>query len=99
MKVLNQEQIRAADAYTIENEPIASIDLMERAATKFVDSLLKRHKVKGHIHIFCGKGNNGGDGLVAARLLQQRNYHVKTYIVEYSPNASEDFSINLTTGR
>jgi hydroxyethylthiazole kinase-like uncharacterized protein yjeF len=94
MKILSREQIQAADAYTIKTEPIASIDLMERAATKFVKALLKRHKIKNNIHVFCGKGNNGGDGLVAARLLHQDSFSVSTYIVEYSPNATDDFMTN-----
>ncbi len=95
MKILNRQQIREADAYTIQHDPIASIDLMERAAGLFVKRLLKKIKNTRIIHIFCGKGNNGGDGLVAARLLIQKNFSVKTYIVEYSHQSSADFAINF----
>ncbi|MBT7826477.1 MAG: NAD(P)H-hydrate dehydratase [Bacteroidetes bacterium] len=94
MKILNQKQIRETDAFTIKNEPIASIDLMERAASQFVKRLLKKVLIQGEIHIFCGKGNNGGDGLVAARLLMNQNYVVTSYIIEYSNQASEDFVCN-----
>lgn len=95
MKILNREQIREADSYTINHEPIKSIDLMERAATKFFSEFVKLVNSNETIHIFCGKGNNGGDGLVVARLLSAKSFKVKTYIVHYSEKSSMDFDINL----
>ena len=59
-------------------EPIASIDLMERAGTRFVEHLtetLNLNDFRG-IYLFCGPGNNGGDGLVIARLLAQKSLEV-----------------------
>jgi hydroxyethylthiazole kinase-like uncharacterized protein yjeF len=94
MKVLNREQIREADAYTIENEPIKSIDLMERASerfTKMFRSLFKNNKA---VYVFCGVGNNGGDGLVVSRLLAQKKYLVTTVVVHYSEKQSKDFTLN-----
>ena len=95
MKILSAEQIRALDKYTIEHEPIASIDLMERAASKLYDALCKLIKINNVIHIFCGMGNNGGDGLAIARMLIKSGYaHVTTYVVHHTAKASNDFQEN-----
>jgi hydroxyethylthiazole kinase-like uncharacterized protein yjeF len=95
MKILSAEQIKVCDAFTIKNEPIASIDLMERAATACFNYIVKNTSIDSHFAIFCGKGNNGGDGLAIARFLIKRNYSVKVYILNHSENASEDFTVNL----
>jgi hydroxyethylthiazole kinase-like uncharacterized protein yjeF len=95
MKILSAEQIRAADRYAIENEPIASIDLMERAATACVNWLLKNvHLKKIEVLIFCGTGNNGGDGLAIARMLLKKNISVNTYIIPLGNKPTKDFLIN-----
>lgn len=71
MKILLANQIREADAYTIAYEPVTPLNLMERAAAACV-SWMKEHLEKdAHVVIFCGTGNNGGDGLAIARLLQE----------------------------
>lgn len=93
--ILSAQQIREADLYTIENEPIASIDLMERASIAFVDQLVKTIIIDGGVHIFCGVGNNGGDGLAVSRLLSQRGLLVRTYVVGDIAHASDDFNTNL----
>jgi len=95
MKILNAEQIKACDAFTIKNEPIASIDLMERAAMACIKLIVRNSSIDSEFVIFCGKGNNGGDGLAIARFLIKRNYSVKVFIVNYSENASDDFTTNL----
>jgi len=95
LKILSVEQVRQADAYTIANEPIASIDLMERAATQCFKWIHKKKPAGKTIRIFCGTGNNGGDGLVIGRLLAQKDYKVETYIVRFSDKCSDDFSVNL----
>ncbi|MBP7808952.1 MAG: NAD(P)H-hydrate dehydratase [Bacteroidia bacterium] len=95
MKILSAEQIKVCDAFTIKNEPIASIDLMERAATACIKHIVKNASIDSDFVIFCGKGNNGGDGLAIARFLIKRNYSVKVYVLNHSENASEDFTINL----
>jgi len=94
MKIFNVEQIRALDAFTIRNEPISSLDLMERAATAFVRWFCEQFVNTRPISIFCGKGNNGGDGLAIARILSQKSYSVKVFIIEHSENASDDFTAN-----
>lgn len=102
MKILSSLQIRDLDAYTIAFEPIASIDLMERASQKFCEAFINHLQLRYHafdkdtaVYIFCGMGNNGGDGLAIARLLQQQGYSVKVYVVHHADNASNDFKTNL----
>lgn len=95
MKIFSVEQIRAMDAYTIAHEPISSIDLMERAAQAFVRWFINQYVNTRPIAVFCGKGNNGGDGLAIARILSSCGYEVQVYIVEYTSNASDDFRQNL----
>lgn len=95
MKILTAQQIREADQYTIQHEPISSIDLMERAAQRCVEWLMKRFDSTTHFSIFCGVGNNGGDGLAIARLLAQENYKVQVFVVEFSKSYSTDFTTNL----
>lgn len=95
MKVPDGEQIRAWDQYTIQHEPIASIDLMERATVKCVDWLEENGYVENKFAIFCGKGNNGGDGLAIARLLAEKKYPVSVNILEFGHKGTDDFQINL----
>lgn len=94
MKILNTKQIRELDAYTIQQEPIASIDLMERASRAFVDWLNLRLLTTGKVGVVCGTGNNGGDGLAIARMLEGWGYSVRVWIVKGGVAESEDFKIN-----
>lgn len=95
MKVLSAEQIRQWDEYTILNEPVTSIDLMERAAESCTRWLSARFANK-RIKIFCGKGNNGADGLAIARQLAAKNILADVYIVELGALGSPDFQTNLS---
>jgi ADP-dependent NAD(P)H-hydrate dehydratase / NAD(P)H-hydrate epimerase len=95
IKILPIEKIREADAYTIENERIASVDLMERAAMQCFKWVHKKKPKRKNIIIFCGTGNNGGDGLVIARLLAKEGYQCSVFVVRFSEKCSEDFSVNL----
>jgi NAD(P)H-hydrate epimerase len=96
MKILTSSQIREADKYTIENEPIASIDLMERASKQCVDWLLNKYKGKNpFFKVFVGPGNNGGDGLAIARLLSDNGFSVIVFVLKITDKFSDDFSINL----
>ncbi|MBI9039307.1 MAG: NAD(P)H-hydrate dehydratase [Bacteroidales bacterium] len=94
MKILPIEKVREADSYTIENEPIQSIDLMERAGTTCSEWIKKNINKTKKIKVFCGPGNNGGDGLVVARLLSDQNYSVDVCVIRFTEKASEDFTIN-----
>jgi NAD(P)H-hydrate epimerase len=96
MIILSAEQTRLADTYTIENEPIASIDLMERASTSFVETFYQNHDPKDKIAVVCGTGNNGGDGLAISRILIDKGYNVQSFIVQVQAGGSDDFKINFT---
>jgi len=95
MKILNGDQIRQWDQYTIEQEPISSIELMERAAGKCVDWLEDKNFLQYPFRIFCGKGNNGGDGLAIARMLLQKQCMATVHILEFGHLGTEDFQSNL----
>lgn len=95
MKIPTIQAARAADAYTIENEPITSVDLMERAATQIYFWLMRNLKSKEvSIKVFCGMGNNGGDGLVLARLLATNDIFAQVFIVHVSDHFSHDCDVN-----
>ena len=95
MFILSAEQMAQADQATLKKEQISSLALMERAAKscfEWVHQRLKGESVK--IHIFCGIGNNGGDGLVIARYLFEEHYDVECYIVNFSDKRSPEFLKN-----
>ena len=99
----NAQQIREWDAFTIVHEPISSLDLMERASLAFKEALLghlnERDLLGGQIpfYIFCGRGNNGGDGLVAARLLSEMGLKVHVFVLQQNTSSkpSPDFEFNF----
>ena len=95
MEILDAEQIRAWDQYTISNEPVASIDLMERASFACFQWLETNFPLQENFKIFCGKGNNGGDGLAIARFLIEKGKNVIVYILEFGKPGSDDFQVNL----
>lgn len=97
MKILSVEQIRALDAWTIEHEPIASLDLMERAAHTFKNWFVERYSERRRpVVVFCGPGNNGGDGLAVARLLAQDLYEPEVWWCRIGTRTSPDFDANLS---
>jgi ADP-dependent NAD(P)H-hydrate dehydratase / NAD(P)H-hydrate epimerase len=95
VKIFSVSQIKAWDAYTIQHEPVSSIELMERAATACFNWVSRHFDKLCTIKIFCGKGNNGGDGLAIARLLIENGYRVFVYVVENYATGSPDFEVNL----
>jgi hydroxyethylthiazole kinase-like uncharacterized protein yjeF len=95
LKILSSRQIRELDAYTIKNEPVRSIDLMERASRAFVTWFTARVDATEKIGIVCGTGNNGGDGLAIARMLNDWGYHISVWIVRGPVSESPDFTENL----
>ncbi len=96
MKIFSAQQIYDADKFTIEKQQITSDALMERAATKLFEWIHARLRgTSVHIKLFCGIGNNGGDGMVLARLLHEHGYTIEVYVVNYSEKRSKDFLLNL----
>ena len=94
MRILNTQQTRELDANTIQKERIASIELMERASRAFVDWLSLRLETTQKIGIVCGTGNNGGDGLAIARMLNDWGYPVRVWVIKGGVEESEDFKTN-----
>ncbi|MEJ5963942.1 NAD(P)H-hydrate dehydratase [Pedobacter immunditicola] len=95
--LLTAAQMKAADAYTINSKPISSVDLMESAAEAFLVAFLREDISKEKtIAVFCGKGNNGGDGLAIARLLLNKGYkNLQVFVLDLFPKQSPDFLANL----
>ncbi len=94
MKILEPYQIREIDQYTINNKPIPSIELMECAAQSAVDWILNNCMAKS-FYIFCGTGNNGGDGLAIARILSNLPIKIQVFMLRLSDNLSPDAAINF----
>ncbi|UCD62307.1 MAG: NAD(P)H-hydrate dehydratase [Flavobacteriaceae bacterium] len=96
MKIYTAEQIYAADQFTLVEQNIDSVELMERASIQLFNWL--HHRLQGaqvKIKLFCGIGNNGGDGLALARHLQEHGYNIEVIVVNYSEKRSPDFLTNL----
>ncbi|MDX1270399.1 NAD(P)H-hydrate dehydratase [Bizionia paragorgiae] len=95
MKIFTKEQIYAGDTETAKKQNISSADLMERAGIQIFNWLhVRMQGAQVPIHVFCGIGNNGGDGLVVARHLITHGYNVHTYVVNCSTKRSKDFLVN-----
>jgi len=95
VKIFSKEQIYEADRITVEKQQITSADLMERAGIQIFNWInLRMEGAQVPIHVFCGIGNNGGDGLVLSRHLITHGYNVITYVVNCSDKRSKDFLIN-----
>ena len=96
LKIFSTSQIKKWDEATIKNEPISSIDLMERAAKACSNWISQRFDNSQRFKIFCGRGNNGGDGLAIARMLIKKKFPVEIYIAENEAKSSHDFATNFT---
>ena len=94
MKILSAAQLKIADAFTIEHEPVSSVNLMERASRAVTDKICSRWTPDTIVKVFAGPGNNGGDALAIARMLGEQNYKVYVYLFNTSENLSSDCQIN-----
>lgn len=96
MKIFSGKQIYEADKMTVQKQEITSYALMERAAGQLFQWLHQRMQgAQVKIHIFCGIGNNGGDGIALSRLLWEHGYNFEVYVVNYSEKRSQDFLHHL----
>lgn len=94
MKIFTNTQIHELDQYTIEHEPISSVDLMERAAKAITRTISEQWSNSTPVVVFAGPGNNGGDALAVARMLAESNYHVSVYLFNISSHLSADCATN-----
>ncbi len=94
MKIFEASQIKDIDQYTIVNEPVSSLDLMERAASAFAGAVIRRWDKNSPVVVFAGPGNNGGDALAVSRLLIERGYDVKIYLFNPDAKLSPDCEAN-----
>ena len=94
IKIFPTDKVKELDQYTIQNEPISSIDLVERASTVFVHEFCRRYSKQTRIIVFAGQGNNGADALAIARLLKDECYRVKTYLFNPTEHLSFDCEMN-----
>ena len=94
MKIFTHTQIQELDKYTIEHEPIKSIDLMERSARAITRAITERWGKDVPIVVFAGPGNNGGDALAVARMLTDQDYQVQTFLFNISGHLSADCAEN-----
>lgn len=94
MKIYTAAQIREIDAYTIANEPISSINLMERASTAFARKFMERWGTSVVLKVFAGPGNNGGDALAVSRILATMGYRVSVYLFNTKGTLSPDCQTN-----
>lgn len=95
MKIFTASQIRACDAYTIKASGMTSVELMERAADKCADWIITNFPKDALFVVLCGTGNNGGDGLAITRMLHQRGYGVKAFLLRFTDNLSADCKVNF----
>ncbi|MGB8490096.1 MAG: NAD(P)H-hydrate dehydratase, partial [Bacteroidales bacterium] len=94
MKIFRSEQIKDIDRYTIANEPVASVDLMERAASQLLLWYARQFDRSRRVFVFAGPGNNGGDGLALARLLSANRFNPEVHYVKFTEKTSGDWNIN-----
>lgn len=97
LNLLTASRMRDADQFIIQNRQMPSIELMESACRAFVALFVKNYPDQDlQISIYCGTGNNGGDGLGIARLLKEAGYEqLSVHIARFSSGQSEDFTKNL----
>ncbi|MCD8184462.1 MAG: NAD(P)H-hydrate dehydratase [Bacteroides sp.] len=93
-KIFPTTKIKELDAYTIENEPITSIDLMERASQALAKAIAERWNTDTPFTVFAGPGNNGGDALAVSRLLAAKGYLLEVYLFNTKGSLSPDCAAN-----
>ena len=94
MKIFTGNQIQELDKYTIEKEPISSIDLMERAAKALTNAITAAWPAAMPVVVFAGPGNNGGDALAVARMMAEKGYQVIVYLFNITGHLSPDCAVN-----
>ena len=88
------EGMRSADSWAISDQGVDSLELMENAG-RAVAEAVARLAPAGPVRVVCGKGNNGGDGLVAARLLREMGFEAEVLLLWPADELSDDATVNL----
>ena len=94
MKIFTSTQIHELDKYTIEHEPVSSLNLMERAAKALTHAIEEEWTNRTPVVVFAGPGNNGGDALAVARMLGEDGYQVQVYLFNVHNKLSVDCAAN-----
>lgn len=94
MKIFTSAQVHELDKYTIEHEPVKSVDLMERAAKVLTEAIMAEWSERTPVVVFAGPGNNGGDALAVARMLAEADYKVTAYLFNIHDKLSPECSVN-----
>ena len=94
IKIFETSKIKELDQYTVDHEPIASVDLVERAATAFVNEFGRLYSKQSRVIVFAGQGNNGADALAIARLLAEDDYRIEVYLFNPGRHLSPDCEAN-----
>src|SRR5438552_2154827 len=81
MKIVTAAEMRAIDRATSERFGVPSLTLMENAGSAVAEHVLMHYSVEQKITVLCGKGNNGGDGFVAARVLHEKGRTVQVMLL------------------
>ncbi len=98
LNLLTSQQIREADAYTVATRPLSFYEMIEQAGSAVVRAFTARYPDRSRkISVYAGTGNNGGDGLVIARLLHDMGYRdVSARVVWFNTRGTDDFQANYT---
>lgn len=96
MKIFPTSVIPEIDRYTIQNEPVSDVDLMERASAAIFCYIVEKTEFSGKVMVFCGPGNNGGDGLAVARMLAvvSERFTVEVFLFDFGRKLTESTKIN-----
>ncbi|HRX10614.1 MAG TPA: NAD(P)H-hydrate epimerase, partial [Draconibacterium sp.] len=94
MKLFTTKQIAVLDKYTIENEPVSDIDLMERASLQITNWLVQNFSTEQKLLFFAGPGNNGGDALAIARQIAELDFVCEVYLVDLGRELKGSPAIN-----
>ena len=95
MKFFTATQIKEIDEFTIVHEPILSVELMERAASRLYEWYVNHFDRSRRVVVFAGHGNNGGDGLALARMLSETGYKVEVNYIKFTDKTSSEWKINF----
>ena len=94
IKIFETSKLKSLDQYTVDNEPISSIDLVERAAVTFANEFKRNFSKQRRVIVFAGQGNNGADALAVARLLAEESYRTEVYLFNPGQRLSPDCEEN-----